>query len=385
MELLELCFDDRFRVFHTNKKSVPVIRIMNLDLLVKACIVLINSIGKKNNTSILFVDEVKNNSMIHNLRVTMKNFHDNDKKFVVCNFREIENNYTHVKVGYLFPIVKILYLLLAHVFIYLSYLFVGWEKANKKSLNILKDVINSYFQSWCNNKNIDVYIMSDHNFYSTIFAVHEFSTSRVIQHGLVMDKTYYYPILANEFLAWGSRSKELLDYDSKVRICGTYKFDDCIIVNHEKSNSILYCVSSLDDNLVERKIKELNLLAKKINSTLKVKCHPGSFFSSDKWKELFSGESIEFYQNEKLGEISFNVAIIENSTILMDLLYLNKKFILYDKIQGYFEIYSNIIPNGDIIERIEYYLNGIEDIDYNIIRDKMIKEELNGGECNIIE
>ena len=108
-EMLEICFDDRYRALCA--RGISFVKKSNLDLLMKFFILMRNSIGKPSAVQSIFVDEVKNSSMIINLRNTMAHCPADS---AVINFREKERAHRHVKIGWLQPVA--LSLPAAHVF-----------------------------------------------------------------------------------------------------------------------------------------------------------------------------------------------------------------------------------------------------------------------------
>ena len=232
-----------------------------------------------------------------------------------------------------------------------------------------------------------IFLMSDHHFYSTITAMSYEKNSNVLQHGLIMDKRFYYPIRAGRFFAWGLKSKMILENDDKVVVTGTYKFDD-LKQNEtaiDKKVDILFCIGSLDTAIVKRKIDILIGITKKYGMKLYVKCHPGSLFDLNVWEETYKGAGIQFFKESRLEEIKFDLAVSENSTVIMDLIALGKPFILFDSLDGYFGEYFKVIPHGNSMEELAACFQVCDHVDYKKIKEVLQQNELNGNKCEILE
>lgn len=381
-KIYELCYIDRENTYGKTKK---IFRKMNLDLLIKLVFLYINSIGIKQNCKekmILFVDEINNMNSKNNLNNTFGNIEFEHKYFL--NFNEIKGK-NHFKIGFLAPILNIVILILEMIFfvpIYLISLKKYQEIVMKMCINRIKRVLRKY-------SDLKIVVMSDHHFFSTICSV-ICSDSYVLQHGLIMQKEYYYPIRASHFCAWGEHTYELLNNDSKIIITGTYKFDDLKKTNTTISKNIskktyLFFFSSLDEKKVEYKIKTLYKISKDLGFNLSVKCHQGSLFDLKYWKDLFKGCDITFYKEENISELDFDLAISENSTVILDLIMMNKSFIIFDDSNGYFGNLFDIIPNGNDEKSVSKSLSNIEDFNFNELYEKIIKYEINNNKCILNE
>lgn len=378
-DLLELCLDDRFRAYKRFNLEVPKMKKWNIDLIGKILMVLYNSIGKNQAGSIIFIDEVQNGSMIG----IMKNAVSHCKKpYSIMNFREtkVEN---HVKLGYIFPLSSIILTLLTQAYFMFLSVIVGVEKTNQRSSSQLISQMQKITARVYKLGVSEAYVMTDHNFYSTIFCNNPEIRTSVLQHGLIMDKSYYKVVLADRFCAWGNRSKELLDNDKRVEITGTYKFDGMSEkgkIISEKEKSLLFFVSDLDFDKVAEKLDRLLHIAEESGYHLKVKLHPGSFFKNTGLKEKFP--DVDFFKEERIWNIDFSIGIIENSTVLIDLLYLSKPYIIFNENAGYFEPYPEI-PLARSTEELLEILRNITKIDYSSFNKNILSDELNGGRCSI--
>ena len=378
-EMLEICFDDRYRALRA--RGISFVKKSNLDLLMKFFILMRNSIGKPSAVQSIFVDEVKNSSMIINLRNTMAHCPADS---AVINFREKERAHRHVKIGWLQPVALAVYVAAAHVPIYLALPFCKWETTSRRSMRVLTHAFQSFLRR-LHGRAERLYAMSDHNFYSTIACVDEHFESSVIQHGLLMDSSYYLPVLADHFMAWGERCLELSHNCPQMRVTGTYKFEKLHPLPQDTApNVLLYCVSITDEAKVKRKIDDILAAIEGTGYILKVKLHPGSFYDASAYRE-YQARGIELYKECLLADIDFSTAIIENSTILLDLLYLHKRFIIFDESLDYFEPYAQLVPWAKEKGEVAHLLKNIDRISYDTIREKVLHQELNDGRCTIFE
>lgn len=375
-EMFTICISDRYNAF--SQLTIPLKKRLNCDLILKYVVLLINSFGLRKRKGIIFVDEVNNSSMYTNLINTYNHCPGNNS---IISLRKITFN-NHVKCGYFFALYQFIVLFFGHICIYLISLVFGIKFIKKYSTLLLILLFQQYVDRILFNKKVMVYVMTDHNFYSSIVCNNGNVDSYVLQHGLIFGKDFYNISLADHFIAWGNRSKEILDNDTRIIVKGTYKFENLEEIISKENKVILYCVSILDFSLVSEKIKALTKIAKQTGYKLAVKIHPGSLFNSFKLDKEY--KNISFYKEEKLSDINFDIAIIENSTILIDMLFLKKKFIIFDQNDGYFSRYKSIPMANNENELIKNVIN-IDKYDYNNIRVTIFKEELNEGKCVIFD
>lgn len=376
-DILSNCIEDRKKAFCSI--NAGFMKNSCIDLLVKYVILLINSIGKKSDKNcLLFVDEVNNQNMSDNLFLTYKKGSECGHNAKYLSFFSFQKREMHYKMGLIYPLSMLFrtcgILFLAGIRILCKRDTAQW--ICRRMIRIFNDYLAHIKNCGC------FYLMTDHNFFSTVIAMNENCYSRVVQHGLVLYKDLYYPVRANQFCAWGAHTKEIMNNDEKVWVTGTYKFDS---LEKRKNNAsirkVLYCVSTLDNHLVEQKIGILQEICAVFKMELAIKLHPGSFYSLDYWKNRF--ESIQFYKNERFHQIEFDLAVSENSTVNLDLSIMGKPFIIYDNNLGYFERYSEIIPfasNPDDLRRI---FSTLDRFDFSEINKLLLQGELNGGDCSI--
>ena len=381
-EIFENCYSDRFRTLSQIKYGI--FKKYGLDLIIKELFLFINSWGtetKITSGANIFMDEIKNSNMSNNLHQTQRQFAIADKITYLINMYKIEKN-RHLKLGRI-KTIKYICFLLCNVFVTSVKTFVKQEDLDRNIQRILIKSFVKYLREF-DLKETNIFLMTDHHFYSSVIAM-LYHNRNVLQHGLVLDKYFYYPIRAGRFFAWGEHSLELLERDSKVIVAGTYKFDN--IANKMLLKSIrklMFCISSLDENIVSKKIKCLYDITESLGLELIVKCHPGNLFDVRYWKNKFKDLKIIFYKEEPLSSIDFDLAISENSTINMDFVMMGKPFIIYDSAEGYFGRYFDLIPHGNCKEEIEACISHISHIDFEAINLILKKEEINSNQCDIL-
>ena len=375
--ICERCIDDRFRFMIERGIGIPRIKRYNVDLLAKFVYVMLHSVGKPFSVPVVFFDEVNNRSMIDNLYATAA--HCDQEHAFVC-MRELKNHRRHVKAGWVWPLVLLLAAAAAHLVLYAGALFLPWERINAGSTRVLVRLFHSYLKR-LGCAGAKVYCMTDHNFYSHILCSDRSFESCVIQHGLLLDMSYYYPVYADHFLAWGERSRELMPEDAKVTVTGTYKFSRLkpLAPEQEGEKSLLYCVSIPNTELVLDKIEKILRVLEGTGYKLKVKMHPGSFFSTEELEKRYGNANMEIYKECLISDISFSMAIIENSTVLLDLLYMEKPFIIYDEKDGYFRDYQEFIPWTTDEKGLGAQLRRAEQTDFRQVWDQIYARELNGN------
>lgn len=386
-ELLAKCLDFRAKSLAHTKQ--PLQKKANIDLLAKFCFLMLNSVGRPTSAPCIFIDEVKNPSMVANLRATIAHCPED---FVVMNLRGHEKDRKHARVGYLLPMKLMIRALLLHSILYLGIPFLGWKGLEQQSFNVLIHCFQKYLSQFSNIKP-KIYAMTDHHFYSMIACVDDTFDSYVIQHGLLnapqgkrSELWAYLPIYADYFLAWGKRTQELLEpCGGQIIVTGTFKFESIQPSSPEEEGgrSILYCVSILDEKLVMKKIDVLRDIAKNDGWKIKVKVHPGSLFSMELYKKRYADTNIAFYKECSICDIDFTLAVIENSTVLLDILYLAKPFIIYDETIGYFSKYADIIPITDNADQLVQLIARYKDVSLEGIMGVIKERELNDGKCEI--
>lgn len=349
------------------------------DISAKYLILLINTFGKKNLQSYLCIDEIKNRSMADNIKESSNQIRKSGMDCGDICFYQIRRGKTRT------GIMKNLCLILLYCLVMIPAIVISLFQINV-SMYVIKSTIFFFYQFIRGLRdNYTFILMTDHHFFSTIIANVMGEKSYVLQHGLIKEKEYYYPIRAGHFLAWGIRTKELLENDRKITVTGTYKFNnigESIPMDLDiKKATVLFCISSLDKRIVKTKIITLIELANSLGFTLAIKDHPGSMFDI---KGVVNTEEIKIYKNEKIEDLKFDLAITENSTVIMDLVYLNKVFILYDSVDEYFRCYGDAMLHGNTKSEIQECLKRIKDYDYQKMRNLLISKEVNDGVCNIV-
>ena len=374
----ELCYRDRVE----SLKDIRIgwVKRHGFDLLAKYYIALANTIGpkRKDFCGYLFVDEINNNNMRNNLYATKRVFEKHGETVGSVSF--YRRGDSTISLGYAKPIWEMCAVTLA--FLPIVALALLGINQTKNTVNTLERRFSAFIRDSVRPK--EIYLMTDHHFYSSVIAMTCPKLCSVIQHGLVMGVNFYYPIRAGRFLAWGEHTREIQHDDPAVTVTGTYKFDGIRPSPAAgQYRKIMYCVSSLDHEMVAGKIGILYELAKKRGMELLVKCHPGSFYDITPWKEQYS--DVVFYKEELIQDLDFDLAVSENSTVLLDLATMNKPFIVFDQFGPYFQEYLDVIPHGTTEAEIARILDDIESIDFAAIDRIFRSRELNHGKCEIYE
>lgn len=372
-EIVNECLDDRVNSFNGKKPSF--IKALYIDLFIKELILLLNSLGKKNYNDIniyYFVDEVKNSNMSNNLQNTYKLAKQKNYNTRFLKFYSLAPS-NHIKIGILKP--SLLGLVLLTMFPII--LLIGFFKRE----HIFKFIAYGFMLylkclDFAENK---IFLMTDHHFFSSIIAMLYSDNSYVLQHGLILDQRFYLPIRAGHFCAWGKHSSKLLKNDTKVMITGTMKFHDLKANKKNSIKKIMYCISSLNNEIVTKKINMINNVAEKLGYEFIVKCHPGSMFNVDYWESIFRDKNIIFYKEEKICDLDFDIAVSENSTVNIDLALMNIPFVIFDDINGYFAEYKYIIPSCNSEYELLDVMTNIKTFDFNNINRLIIEKELNNN------
>lgn len=197
--ILSACTEDRRNVIAKGQTAWS--RRCGIDLLLKMLLVYINSIGLRHAPeSTIYVDEIKNNNMVSNLRDTAE-ICDAEKATFICLNSYSPNS--HIKMGVFWPIFKAVTLVVLSLPPVLS--FIGSECTVNDSLArfLIKRMDNYVARIGYQHPFI---LMTDHHFYSTVIAMNDHATSAVLQHGLIGDARFFSPVRATYFFAWSKRA-----------------------------------------------------------------------------------------------------------------------------------------------------------------------------------
>jgi hypothetical protein len=373
-----------------------------LDILMKYLITLINSFGKKQEIKILFMDEIKNKNMNNNLYKTKERI---DKESKLINFYNFNFTNTHVKIGMIKSFILIIFMLLQSVILILL-IPVLYKSFAKILMYAIHNNFKIYLKCIDFKENSKVLMMSDHHYFGAIVSSEKrlMYKSIVLQHGAICDKSYFYPIYADNFYAWGKESKKLLNNDLKVICTGTYKFEE--LIEHRKVNkykdinefdiNILWPIRPISQKDLNEQFLFINEALNNLKGKIRViiKKHPSSlsnfdFINCEKDELNFNIE----YVNEDLKNISFDFAIIDNSTIGFDLIALGKPFAVLNRLYNgelsiEYEKYG--IEKVSIVNELEKLLNRIINegivntaINHQVFFDNFIENQLNHNECLI--
>lgn len=391
-------FADRVKLLESNNE-LSFIKKYGIDYVIKYIILLLNSIGKPKLVKYIFVDEIKNTNMSNNLKNTRDKFNNLDTSYI--NFYKIDKNHEHLKIGFIKPIYLILFLILQIVII-LPIFILPYKKACIIIMKVVMFNYSKYIKYITKDKNLKVILMTEHHFFSaiTVDKLKNFTTF-VLQHGAICDISYYYPIEANYFLAWGKKSKEILHNDNKIICTGTYKFDELKFKNknmilQNKKITILWPLRPIENNVLKSYMEMFLYLSKNMNDIdieLIVKKHPSSFSSFECLREYEDTNMNIRFVDEKLEKIKFDIAVIDNSTIGYDLFILGKPFVVIKSLidgEVIIDYKSYNIPivrnNEELYRNIYSYIEDRKFIDtYQSSRELFLNEELNNGNCNIKE
>lgn len=398
-------FADRMKLLESNN-DLSFIKKYGIDYLIKYIILLLNSIGKSKLVKYIFVDEIKNANMNNNLKNTREKFNNLDTSYI--NFYKLDQSNEHLKIGFIKPIYLILFLMLQIVFI-LPILILPYKKACIIIMKITMFNYSKYIKYINKDKNLKVILMTEHHFFSaiTVNKLKDFTTF-ILQHGAICDISYYYPIEANYFLAWGKNSKEVLYKDNKIICTGTYKFDklklkdkNIILKNKNmilknKKIVILWPLRPIESSVLKSYMEMFLYISENMNNIdveLIVKKHPSSFSSFECLREYEDTNINISFVDETLDKIKFDIAVIDNSTIGYDLFVLGKPFVVIKSLVDGEVIIDYKSYNVPIVKnKEELYINinsYIEDSKfiekYQSSRELFLNEELNNGNCNIKE
>ncbi|MHC1681691.1 MAG: hypothetical protein AB6733_01865 [Clostridiaceae bacterium] len=398
-EVFNIASKDRF-LYLRNRKTRSFVKDYSFDIVIKFLIVLFNSIGGKKEIKYLYVDEIKNSSMSTNLYATKKNSNKEDS--YILSFYKYKFEESHAKVGYITGVILIIFYLL-QLLISLVFVFFGDKVFTTIQLKIIQINYYIYFNLLPMGRDSKIILVTDHHYYSALTALfNKKSISVVLQHGAICDISYFTPVHADYFFAWGNNSKAKLN-DEKAISAGTYKFDSLINANilhksdFNEEIKLLWPLRPIDEKYLKYNFNLFVSLANTIKDKkfkLLVKKHPSSFSNFDFIEENSTANlSVECISGD-LKEIDFDIAVIDNSTIGFDLMVINKPFVYIDNlIENEIEIgYQNYgIPTiknekdiitifKEIFEDSEKYYD-----DFNKIKDKFLKEELENLHCKIDE
>ena len=398
---------DRRDLINRNKE-VGLIKKLCVDMVLKLSILIVNSIGKREPVSYIFIDEIKNRNMSNNLYDTSAKF--DNKKVSFLKFYEI-NKEDHIKIGIFLPIILLLSLYLQCILAVIFLVF-GSRFYAEGVLRILKFNYQLYYSRIKFDNNAILFTMTDHHFYSSLSIffskkINKNIKSIVLQHGAIVDISYYYPIYADYFFSWGIKSKEKLNDDVKAIVTGTYKF--CKLLRNDENDTsryncymrkykILWALSTPDS---EKNKITLSTILKALDSVenaefeLIIKKHPSSYstFSFIKSVDCDKSRTKITRVDDIIDNIEFDIAIISNSSIGYDLFVLNKVFIeLRDKSalsNISYQQYGIRVADSDM-QLKEILLDLMYKPDnyfesYSKSRENFIKEELNDNICTIVQ
>lgn len=379
------CGEDREIV--SKKARFSWIRRCGLDLLLKMTILLANSFGKrKSDYSYLFVDEINNSNMRNNLFRTAQEVKGEQAIFLSFYSRSSK----HLKVGRIWSVAAALKLLISSIPAVVG--FIGSNDPINHSLaRVLVKSMLSYLQRV--DSSTILVLMTDHHFFSTVIAMSSVGKTVVLQHGLIQDVRFFSPVRANYLYAWSEKSVNLAA-DEKALVSGTYKFDvhgynvGRVACGLQDANNVLVLLSAsvLSSQIVDR-LAPILILQTKLGFHLGIKTHPGSLFSLEDLKKAVGDNSdIRLYKEERIEDISFDFAFIEQSTAVIDVACLGIPFIIIDDTDNsYFASYAGLLPIAHSEEELLDLSAHFDTRKYIPAYNRLLENEICTGVCRIKE
>lgn len=382
--MVSACINDRKNIITEGHSSWS--RRCGIDLLLKMLLGYINSIGTRYTPeSPVYVDEIKNTSMVSNLRDTAE-ICDSERATFICL-----NTYSpsrHIKMGVLWPIFNALTLVVVSLPSILS--FVGSNRlVNDGLAKILINRMNCYIERLGYRQ--PYILMTDHHFYSTVIAMNDHAKSAVLQHGLIEDVRFFSPVRATQFFAWSKKSVELINSEKAVD-AGTFKFlkqlrfkpeheVNCLA---EAKRVLLILSSSKTSEQISKRLEPLHILQERFGFKLLVKMHPGSLFSIEELRTAASTSAIELYKEEIIETIDFDFAFVEQSTATLDVACLGIPFIVIDETTDtYFSDYKKLLPTASSSDELLRVALDFSLSSYMHAYTFFLEREINSGHCCI--
>lgn len=382
--MFSTCVADRENIINGDHFSWS--RRCGIDLLLKMLLLYINSIGVRHAPeSTIYVDEIKNTSMVSNLRDTAE-ICDAEKASFICLNRYSPNK--HIKLGVFWPIFKAVTLTVHSLPSVLS--FIGSECTVNDSLVrlLIKRMDNYVAHVGYRHPYI---LMTDHHFFSTVIAMNDHVTSAVLQHGLIGDTRFFSPVRATYFFAWSKKSAFLINSEKTVD-AGTYKFSKLMKLSPELNvetfadakRVLLILSSSKTSEQISHRMEPLISLQKRFGFRLLIKMHPGSLFSSDELRAAVSTCDVELYKEEKIETINFDFAFIEQSTAALDVACLGIPFIVIDEaFDSYFSEYKGLLPTACSPDELLRLAVNFSLSKYMPAYMSFLEREIDNGQCRV--
>lgn len=379
------CSEDREIV--SKQAHYTWIRRCGLDLLLKMEILLANSFGDRGSDyGYLFVDEINNSNMRNNLFRTAQEVRGGQAVFLSFCSRAPR----HLKVGRIWSVAAALKLLIISIPAVVK--FIGSNDSINHSMErVLAKTMLSYLQR-VDSSTLFV-LMTDHHFFSTVIAMSDVGKTIVLQHGLIQDARFFSPVRANYLYAWSEKSA-ILAADEKAVVSGTYKFDvNGYNVGHavrglrEANNVLLLLSTSVSSSQIVDRLAPLLKLKMEYGFCLGIKTHPGSLFSLEDLKRAVGERSdIKLYKEERIEDISFDFAFIEQSTAVIDVACLGIPFIIIDDTDNsYFSSYADLLPIARTEDDLFELSAQFETKRYIPAYTNLLDKEICAGECKIKE
>lgn len=387
-KVYETCIGDRRKLASLGQNSF--LRRCCLDLVIKYFILLLNSVGRRRAKSIVFVDEVNNSNMYNNLAITRASVSTIEATSVICFRKRMGEG--HVKTGILWTVCEMIYAALALIPPIMRFALSN-QNVNTLVIKSLILRVDRYLSKV--DESIDTLVLvSDHHFFSTVLSCRPSQTSYVLQHGLIQDPSFYTPIRADYFLAWGKRSAGLVSPADKVLITGTLKYAQArkregVLAFQDGAFPlrVLLCLStSRTSSEIVKRLNPVFKLQDLYGFELALKIHPGSLYSIDEAKRAAGNRPLSMYKEEPLGDIEFDFAITEQSTAVVDFAYMGIPFIIFDDgAFDYFFPYRDSVPWAKTYDDLKSLFESLDGFDYEKLFQMLLHEELNDSSSRIVD
>lgn len=209
----------------------------------------------------------------------------------------------------------------------------------------------------------------------------------VVQHGLILNSAFYFPVNAHDFWAWGELSKENFaarDNNAGIVIKGRYLEDSTRLVKARclqlsSQVSILVAPSHIHAEVTGLLTILSSVISQLRNTTVPrvaIKLHPATklnFLIKRFCRSIFPGIVFETEDMDVLAE-KYDVLLTKNSTSAVDFMLLNKPI-----------FFSNFMHNGKFpsgsygmpVERLGDFLSGVSMPCLNNNRITFLREALN--------
>lgn len=345
-------------------------------------ILLVNSVGGRRTFGCVYVDEVKNSNMSGNLDKTAAKVHGDGAIFF--RMHSIERR-RHFKTGVLWTLGEIIRAAFSAILPILSFA----AKPGEANLPLMRMLVSSMIR-YVNRltPRMLCVLMTDHHFFSTVVA-ETHANSVVLQHGLVQDIRFFSPVRASAICCWSAKSAVIIDPVKGVDT-GTLKFEvkkdnsRLPLATAEVTRALVCLSRSKTAEQIRACMEPIIRLKERYGFTVLIKTHPGSFFSLTELNEYLGASGIELYKEEKIEDLNFDFAFVEQSTAVLDIASLGVPFIVCDEDpESYFAEYAEVLPTAKGPDEVERLFDSF-DFEAGIGKAEFLLErEIDGGRNNL--